>query len=249
MWFMKQSDNTSNCPQPVTSTNNQQLLLPLLEPELLCLLVGVRCSPPGRVSRLVGVSVSGVAGSEPLLPGSLGESCGDDSIHTIENKLSQRSAVPKRVKVTDKVSRKPAERLRAAGEERLTGGCLVAPLSAVWRRRSRADREGGRRCGEQGCPPWRLRSAHNPQGTHTLQQFDLTLVLCVFLAREWISEDKYVFIFELLWKMSRLFFLFFFCVANANENTNFEWKFCPTNLHTKLHNDKIKSHFLEIIAN
>lgn len=73
-------------------TNNQQPLLPLLEPELLGLLAGVRRSPPGRASWRVGVSVSGVAGSEPLLLGSLGESCGDDSIHTTEDKLSAVSA-------------------------------------------------------------------------------------------------------------------------------------------------------------
>lgn len=54
---------------------------------------------------------------------------------------------------------------------RLWGGCQDAAVSAIWRRRRRAEREGGRRCGEQGCPPWRLTSTQDPDRAAPLKNF------------------------------------------------------------------------------
>ncbi len=92
-------------------------VLPLLnpEPELLCLLAGVRCSPPRRVSRLVGVSVTGVAGSERLLPGSLAESCGEDSIHAPETVPNEQAN----------------SRRSGASEQREKRGCWAAVRSLL----------------------------------------------------------------------------------------------------------------------
>lgn len=57
------------------------VLLPLLVLEQVCLRTGAGWSAFRSVSRFTGVSLTGVAGSEALLPGSLAGSGGDSMLN------------------------------------------------------------------------------------------------------------------------------------------------------------------------